>query len=425
MLKDSAAPARSIRPLSKRSLKPQSALDPVSGAGTARLQAAVRALVPELVRIRREIHQWPELSFQEVRTAERIATSLRALGFEVETGVARTGVVGLLRGARGDRTVLVRADMDALPLTELSEVPYASRIPGVMHACGHDAHVAMLLGVARVLAGLRTELAGNVKFVFQPAEEGPGGAQLMLAAGVLSDPRVDMVLGFHVWNELPVGLVGVRSGPVMASADEITLQVEGKGGHGADPHLSVDAVVVAAHIVTALQTIVSRQISPLETAVLTIGSITAGSGHNIIAHSATMTGTIRTFSEALRGELPGRIRQLAEGVAQAFGARCTVKITRQCPVTVNDPQVACMVERAARRVLGEDRVVLAQPTMGAEDIGYFLQEVPGCYLFVGAANPEKGLDQPHHHPRFDIDEEAMPAGVSVLVQAILDGLEAS
>lgn len=394
-------------------------LDPVG------LGARVGELGAELLAWRRDFHRWPELSFREVHTAARIASELHAMGLEVQTGIAKTGVVGLLRGGRAGtdaRTLLLRADIDALPLEQQNDVPYRSRNPGVMHACGHDAHMAMLLTAIRILAEQRESLTGNLKFVFQPAEEGPGGADLMIAEGVLSNPRVDAAIGFHVWNDLPVGVIGVRSGPLMASSDEFEITIEGMGTHAADPHLGVDAVVVAAHVLTALQCIVSRQVSPLDSAVLSVGRIVAGSAHNVIAQTAQMVGTVRTFNEELRATLPGRIEQLIQGVAAAFGATARLDYRYQYPVLVNAPEMTTLVRRAAEKAVGFERVITAEATMGAEDMAYFQREVPGCYFLIGSANSEKGYDKPHHHPEFDIDEDAMPLGVQVLVQAALDYL---
>lgn len=376
-----------------------------------------------LVARRRDFHMWPELSFNELRTAAIVADELASLGLEVESGVARTGVVGLLRGALPGPTVLVRADMDALPVQERNSHEFVSKVPGVMHACGHDAHASILLGVARILSGLRDRLPGNVKFIFQPAEEDEGGAKLMIEAGCLTEPKVDAALGFHVWAELPVGVVGLRAGPITASADEVVLTVEGEGGHGADPHLSVDAMVVAAHILTGVQTIVSRQINPLEPVVISFGRIEAGHGHNIIAHEAVLSGTVRTSSEAVRQQMPERIMRLCEGIAEAFGARCQVEYRHQYPVTINDAGMTNLLRGSVASVLGPEGVVEADPTMGSEDIAYFFQEVPGCYFFLGAANAAKGMDRPHHHPQFDIDEDCLPIGLQVLVRGVLDYLE--
>ena len=404
-------------------LSPLGASDALGPLTPVRLRERVADLTAELVACRRDFHRWPELSFREVHTAARIASELHTMGLEVQTGVAKTGVVGLLRGGQpGGKTLLVRADIDALPLDEQNDVSYRSRNPGVMHACGHDAHMAMLLTAIRVLAEHRESLPGNLKFVFQPAEEGPGGADLMIEEGVLENPRVDAAIGFHIWNELPVGVVGVRPGPLMASSDEFEIVIEGQGTHAADPHLGVDAVVVAAHVLTALQTIVSRSVSPLESAVLSVGKIVSGSAHNVIAQTAHMSGTVRTFNEELRATMPRRIEQLIQGVAMAFGATARLEYRYQYPVLSNAPGMAALVRSAAERALGAERVVTADATMGAEDMAYFLREVPGCYFLIGSANSAKGLDKPHHHPQFDIDEDALPVGVQVIVQAVLDYL---
>lgn len=386
------------------------------------LRAFAAALTPQLVTWRRAFHRYPELSFQELHTAGRLAQELAHLGLPVRTGVARTGVVALLKGARPGRTVLLRADIDALPLHERATHDYVSRQPGVMHACGHDAHMAILLGTAHYLAARRDRFAGQVKLVFQPAEEGPGGADLMIAEGVLADPPVEAAFGFHAWNELPVGVIGVRNGPLLAASDAFELVITGCGAHGADPHLGVDAVVVAAHLVTALQTVVSRQLSPLEPTVLTIGQIQGGSGHNILAEAAVLKGTVRTFCPELRARIPHLIEQLASGVAAAFGARAELRYRPQYPVTVNDPAMTEFVRQAARQIAGPDRVIEAPLSMGSEDMAYFLQQVPGTYFLVGSANPERGWDQPHHHPAFNLDEACLPLGMQVLAQATLDYL---
>jgi amidohydrolase len=391
----------------------------------AQLEKLASACEEALVARRRDFHMWPELSFDEIRTAGIIAEELTELGLEVATGVAHTGVVGLLRGGKPGPTILVRADMDGLPVQERNAHEWVSKVPGVMHACGHDAHSAILLAAARTLAGLREALPGNVKFIFQPAEEDEGGAKLMIEAGCLDDPPVEAALGFHVWAELPVGVVGVRAGPITASADEVVVTVEGRGGHGADPHLSVDAMVVAAHILTAVQTVVSRNVNPLEPVVVSFGKIESGHGHNIIAHEATLSGTVRTNSEDVRRELPGLLKRLCEGIAASYGATCRVDYRHQYPVTVNDSRMCDLVRRSAAAVIGSDKVVVAEPTMGSEDIAYFFQRVPGCYFFLGAANEAAGIDKPHHHPQFDIDEACLPIGMQIVVRSVLDYLERS
>lgn len=381
----------------------------------------IAALQSELIARRRALHRQPELGFQEVATAQAVMEGLAPLALEVRTGVAKTGVVATLYGARPGKTVLIRADMDALPIQEQitpTNHDYASRNPGVMHACGHDAHTAMLLAVARVLSGRRDRLAGNVKFVFQPAEEGPGGAAPMIAEGVLEDPGVDIALGFHVWNNQPVGTIGVVEGPCMACTDQFRLVISGKGGHGAMPHLSVDAIAVAAQVISALQLLVSRETSPIDSAVLTLGTIQGGYRHNVIADQVVITGTVRTFTGQLAVRLPRRIREVVAGITRALGADFELDYQRDYPATVNDPAVCALVREAAAKVVGPEQVIVAEPSMGGEDMAYFLQAVPGCYFFVGSANPEKGLTNPHHHPGFDFDEAAMPLGVAVLVEAV-------
>lgn len=383
----------------------------------------VDALAPEIVANRREFHMHPELGFEEVRTAGRLVRLLTSYGLEVETMVG-TGVVAYLRGSKPGKTLLVRADIDALPVQELASHEYRSQHDGKMHACGHDAHMAILLGVAKVLASRQKELAGTVKLVFQPAEEGPGGALPMIEAGVLENPKVEAALGFHVWNNLPVGEIGVRSGPVMANTDQFDLVIEGKGGHGAMPHLSVDAIAVAGQVITALQTIVSRNVSPLDSAVVTLGKIRGGDRHNIIAQSVELSGTVRSFSKAVGDMLPKRIEDVVSGITQAMGADFRLDYHRTYPATVNDPGMTELVRQAALKVVGEGRVQETEPSMGGEDMAYFLREVPGCYFFIGTANPEKGLDNPHHHPGFDIDERGLPIGAKVVIQAIYDYLGA-
>ncbi len=381
----------------------------------------VDAIAPEIVANRRDFHMHPELGFEEVRTAGRLVELLKGYGLEVETMVG-TGVVAYLRGGKPGKTLLVRADIDALPVQELSTHAYRSQHDGKMHACGHDAHMAILLGVARVLADRQSELAGTVKLIFQPAEEGPGGALPMIEAGVLENPKVDAAIGFHVWNNLPVGKIGVRPGPIMANTDQFDLYIEGKGGHGAMPHLSVDAIAVTGQVITALQTIVSRNVSPLDSAVVTLGKIRGGDRHNIIAQTVELSGTVRSFSAVVGDMLPKRIEDVIAGITQAMGATYRLDYHRTYPATVNDPGMTEVVRQAAAKVVGEDHVVECEPSMGGEDMAYFLQEVPGCYFFIGTANPDQGLDNPHHHPSFDIDERGLPVGAKVVIQAIYDYL---
>jgi amidohydrolase len=372
----------------------------------------------EVVSLRRQVHRHPELGFREERTAALIRSRLRAFGVE-HRAVCGTGTVALVRGARPGPTILIRADMDALPVQEENRVPYASRVAGLMHACGHDGHVAIALGAARVLQSLRHRLAGNVKFMFQPAEEGPGGAGPMLEAGVLRNPQVEAAFALHLWNEIPVGKVGVRPGPMFAAADEFEMVVEGRGGHGAAPHQTVDPVVAAAQVVAVCQTIVSRRVDPVSSAVVTFGEIHGGTRHNIIPDAVRLTGTLRSFEEPVRRLLAREVPRVARRAAAAMGAGLRYTYRPGYPATVNDPEMARRVREAAREVLGPAGVLECRPTMGAEDMSLVLREVPGCYFFLGSANRRRGLRHPHHSPRFDFDEAALAVGVEIWVRLAL------
>jgi amidohydrolase len=376
----------------------------------------VRAMEAQLVALRRELHQHPELSWEEKRTAQRVAEYLQGSGLEIKT-VAQTGLLASREGA-GRRTVLLRADMDALPLQEQSDAPYASKVPNVMHACGHDGHVAIAATAARLAGG--RGLPGSVRFVFQPAEEGEGGAQAVIADGVLEG--VDCVLGLHIWNELAAGTIGVKEGPLMAAVDRLKVVVHGRGGHGGKPHRSADPVVAAAHVVMALQTVVAREVSPQQAAVVTIGAVHGGQAFNVIPDEVALTGTIRTFDAALRRSMPERIHRIAEGVAAGLQCRAEVEVRAGNPPVINDGGVAEIARRAAARVVGDQNVVVPEPTMGGEDMALYFQQVPGCFVFVGGANPGRGLDQPHHSPRFDFDEQALAIGCEFLLQAAEEAL---
>jgi amidohydrolase len=381
------------------------------------ISAEVAALREPIVALRRDLHRNPELSWSERRTGRVVAEFLAGGGLGLRT-VARTGVLAST-GQPGSRTVLLRVDMDGLPIQEQSERPYASEVPGAMHACGHDGHVAMGAAAARVLAQRR--LPGRVLVLFQPAEEGEGGAQAVVAEGALEG--VDTVLGVHLWNELPVGTLGVKAGPLMAAVDRVRIVVRGRGGHGGAPHHSADPVVAAAHVITALQTVVSRETSPLHSAVVTIGSVHGGDAFNVIPDEVALLGTIRTFDPALRSSMPGRISRIAGGVAAALGCEAEVEARPGNPAVVNDAAVAALARRAALRVVDEGRVVEPEPTMGGEDMAVYFERVPGCFVFVGSANPARGLDQPHHSPRFDFDEDALLVGTEFLVRAAEEALE--
>ncbi|WP_448517195.1 M20 metallopeptidase family protein [Pseudothermotoga sp.] len=386
------------------------------------IEPEVLKLKDEVVQLRRTFHMYPEIEFDLHRTSQIVADYLESLGLEVKRNVAKTGVVGLLRGGRPGKTIMLRADMDALPLQELNEVPYRSRIDGAMHACGHDGHTAMLLVAAKVLASKQNELCGNVKFVFQPSEERfpPGGALPMIEEGVLENPKVDMAFGIHLWNALPVGTVGVRAGALLAAADEFRIVLKGKGGHGAYPHVCKDPIVVASELVLAMQTLVSRAVDPLESAVVTVGKIHAGTAFNIIPETATLEGTVRTLNEQVRDAIKQRMKQMVRGICDAHGIEFELDYKDGTAVLINDPELTKLVREVAEDVVGKDKVIEVPPSMGGEDMSFFLQKVPGVFYLVGSANPEKGLDKPHHSPYYDIDEDALIVGVQMHVSLVLN-----
>ena len=390
------------------------------------LKSDIDELVPDMVALRRDLHAHPELAFEEVRTSALVAQRLRSLGLQVRSGVAKTGVVGLLRGGKssaGAKTLAIRADMDALPIHEVNEIDYRSTVEGKMHACGHDGHTAIALAVAALFSKRRAELAGNVKFLFQPAEEGRGGANLMVQEGVMEG--VDGVIGLHLMSSYPVGRVGVRAGAVFASADGFVLSVKGKGGHAAMPHEAVDPIVISAYIITALQTLLSRESSPFSPAVLTISTIQAGSAFNIIPETVEMQGTVRAFSQEDREQLVRRIRELATGLALAMGGSCEVQAYYGPPACVNDASMTHLVHEAAVASVGAGNVESSEAVMttSSDDMADFLKAVPGCYFIVGARNEQKGANYPHHHPRFTIDEDAMPIAVEVVARAAMNFLK--
>lgn len=372
--------------------------------------------------IRRDLHRHPELGFQETRTSSIVAKELRAIGIEPREGIAKTGVVGIIEGVKKDPVVMLRFDMDALPIQEDTGASYTSVHPGIMHACGHDAHVAVGLSVARMLYENRTNLKGSVKLVFQPAEEGLGGAEKMIADGVLDNPKCAAAFAFHVWNVQPVGWFGITPGPTMAAADIFDISIIGKGGHGALPHLVVDPVVTAAYLVTALQTIVSRNVSPLETAVVTVGMINAGDAFNVIPSKVTMRGTIRSFTSEVRILVILRMQEMVEKISSSFRCEAKLEIRSLTPALVNDPELTLKVGEIARRTLPNGKFDQNFTTMGSEDMAFFLNEIPGCFIFVGSANPEKNLNAAHHHPKFDIDENSLPNTAALLCSVVEDYL---
>lgn len=380
--------------------------------------------------MRRDFHQHPELGFKEVRTAGIVAKELRELGLETTTGIAETGVVALLEGKKPGPVLLLRFDMDALPIEEETGAEYASQTKGKMHACGHDGHVAIGLTVARMLHEIRDSLAGAVKFVFQPAEEGVvndaerGGAEQMIHEGALENPHVDRALALHLWNSKPLGWVGIGGGPMMAGAEYFKITVVGKGGHGAMPQASVDPILAASEIVSALQGVVARNVDPLKPAVLTVASIKGGEAFNVIPPKVEMTGTIRTFEADVRQIVLTRFKEVVTGVAKAMG--CEIKLTtkRITPALINTPEVAARVKTAAEAVFPSTPIdEQTYLTMGAEDMAFMMAEVPSCYFFVGSANEEKGLVYDHHHPKFDFDEAALPRAAALMAAAAAEILK--
>jgi amidohydrolase len=380
--------------------------------------AEAEALRDDLVALRRDLHMHPELGFQEFRTSQLVAERLDALGYEVQRGVGKTGVVALLQGGLpGDRTVLLRFDMDALPIQEQNDVPYRSITPGVMHACGHDAHTAVGIGVATLLMRHREQLPGTIKLMFQPAEEGLGGAFAMIDDGLLQNPRPDVALGLHVSSTHDLGTAVVRSGAMMAASDSFRVVVHGRGGHGAHPEQTIDAVLVAAQIVVALQTIVARNVNPEEPGVVTVGALHAGEAGNVIAETAELRGTIRSFSPEVRELLHRRVREVCEGMATTLGATAEVQLRMGVDATVNAPRPTAVLHAAVAAVLGDDKVNTTYRTTGGEDFSAVLARVPGSFFFIGARSDAQGFNFPHHNPRFDIDEACLPQGVAILCDA--------
>jgi amidohydrolase len=383
------------------------------------LRPAVRSLQAQLCRWRRQLHQRPELGFEEVLTAQFISHKLTEWGIEHHNGVAKTGIVAMISGNQPGPVLAIRADIDALPIHELNEVDYRSQHDGKMHACGHDGHVTIALGTAYYLWQHRDSFAGTVKFIFQPAEEGPGGAKPMIEAGVLHNPEVDAIIGLHLWNNLPLGTVGVRQGPLMAATEFFHCTIQGRGGHGAIPHQTVDSLVVGAQVVNALQTIVARNIDPLESVVVTLGQFNAGTAVNVIADTARLSGTVRYFNPQYQDFIPQRLEQIIAGVCQSHGATYDLDYQSLYPPVINDATMTELVKSAALMVIETPAGIVPEcQTMGGEDMSFFLQEKPGCYFFLGSANPDKGLAYPHHHPRFDFDETALGIGVEIFIRCV-------
>jgi amidohydrolase len=386
----------------------------------------VDEILPGVIADRRHLHENPELAFEEYETSKFVAERLASLGVEdIRTGIGGTGVTGLIRGGKGDgKVVMVRADMDALPILEENDVEYVSTKPGVMHACGHDAHTAMLLGLTRLLVDRKGEFAGTVKVLFQPAEEvPPGGAIGMIRDGALEDPHVDAVLGLHVSSETPAGKIAIRAGAGSASSDRFRITIQGKGGHAASPHEAVDPIVIGSQIVLAFQTLVSRETNPIEAAVVSTTAFIAGEAFNVIPDTAELRGTVRTLNQDVRSNLEQRLIEIANGIGAAGGATVIADFIRGYPGIVNDPVMTELVRSAAIAAVGEENVIESPIGMGGEDFSYFSLERPGCFFNVGTRNDDRGIIWGHHHPRFDVEEEGMSAGIATMGNAVLAFLE--
>jgi len=390
-----------------RAVNPESASD---------ILAAAKNILPWMIEIRRDFHQHPELGLEEHRTSSTVCSLLDEMGVEFEGEVAGTGVVGLVRGNGDGGVVALRADLDALPLQDDKDAPYASKVPGKMHACGHDVHTTILLGVARLLASEKISLPGTVKLLFQPAEETVGGAKLMIAAGALENPTVDAIFGLHVDPTLEVGTVGLHYGQRNASSDDLEIIVHGDAAHGAYAYEGVDAIVAAAHVITSLQTIVSRNVDAREAAVVSLGTIRGGTQANIVANRVEVVGTVRCLNEATRRSVLRRIKESAEAVALGLGARAEVKIEPRYDPVVNDDAMVTVVRESSSRLLGDDRIItFPKPNMGVEDFGYYLSEAPGAFYSLGVRNEGAGIVHPVHHGLFDVDESSMAIGVALQV----------
>ncbi len=392
------------------------------GAINDRIDTIVGRIADDLIGLRRRIHQNPELAFEEHQTARLVQDQLRAMGIETRTGIGRTGVVGVIEGARKGRTVGVRADMDALPVQERTGLPFASASPGKMHACGHDLHTVIAIGVARVLSEMRAEIGGRVKLIFQPAEETLEGAAAMIADGVLEDPPMDAILGYHNWPQLPAGTVGYLPGVVMASSDAFDIVLRGRGGHAAHPHTAIDTIVGAAHLLTQIQTIVSREVAPAVPAVLTVGQIEGGTARNVIADRVTLRGTVRALEAGAPGQIEAAVRRMLDGLRAAMRIEADLTWTRLVPVLRNDPAVLAPVLAAARDIVGPSRVVeMPAPSMGSEDFALFAERLPAAHIRIGSAI--EGLDTAVHQSNFDCHDMAVSSGVRAVSRAVLALME--
>ncbi|WP_459499974.1 amidohydrolase [Bacillus sp. C1] len=371
----------------------------------------------QMVLWRRNFHQYPELAFKEVETPKKIVEILKSFHIDVKTDVGGRGVVGIIEGGKPGKTIALRADFDALPIQDEKQVSYKSKVPGVMHACGHDGHTATLLGVAKVLSDNREQLSGKVVFIYQHAEEKePGGAIAMIEDGCLEG--VDVIFGTHLSSQMPIGVVGAKAGAMMAAADTFEVKIQGQGGHGGMPHHTVDAIIVATQVINQLQLLVSRKVDPLQSAVLTVGTFHAGQADNIIADTATFTGTIRTLDPEVRDYIEVEFTRIVEWICHSLHAEVTIQYKRGYPILINHLEETSYFMEIAERDLGRERVIEVPPIMGGEDFAYYLEHVPGAFFFTGAGNEEVGATYPHHHPQFDFDERAMVVGGKLILSLV-------
>lgn len=383
----------------------------------------VESLKNDVINLRRYFHQYPEVGFKEFKTSTKIAELLKEWGLEVQTGIAKTGVVGLLRGAKPGKTIGIRADIDALPIQEATNLEFQSKHDGVMHACGHDGHIAIALGAAKVLSEFKDEICGNIKFIFQPAEEGPGGAEKMILDGVLENPTVEAIIGLHIWPEIDSGSVGIKNGPIMAASDRFDIKISGVGGHGAVPHMAVDPIVAGAHIVTALQTLVSREVDPLDCAVISNCVFNSGTTFNVIPADANISGTVRTFNPKVREVIPQRMKKIIEGIGESMRCQCEFNYTYYYPATINNKDFTSFFEDISKGLLGDDKVFeIERPSMGGEDFSFYLQKIPGTFFFLGTKNSSKDLTKSIHHPEYNIDEDILPIGVKLFCNTAIEFL---
>jgi amidohydrolase len=381
------------------------------------LKADILSLKDEMISLRRDFHMYPELGMQEHRTAGIIENYLRGLGLEVKAGIAETGVVCVIEGNGPGKTLMLRADMDALPLDEKNDIPYCSRNEGLMHACAHDGHMAILLALAKLLNNRRNEFSGKIKLVFQPAEENAAGAFFMINEGVLENPDVKAALGLHLFTSIPIGFVGIREGVAMSCADIFSITINGKSGHISQPEKGIDAIHIAGHVITSLQSLISREISPQAAAVVHIGMINGGTANNIIADRVALSGSVRTFDDKIRTHIEDRMGGIVNNIAAAFRGTSSFNYLRGYPGLKNDKTITQLVKEVAGSVLGPEKIITPEPIMGSEDMSFFLEKVPGCFFFVGAGNKEKGLNHPHHNEFFNFDEDALVIGAEIMARA--------